>query len=79
MTLGNKIDLHEWNSHMDESEMLCVKLDLVNRIDMDGSNSKHGWTLKNQWNLCQISNLQSRKKLIVWKKLKMNYELVWTW
>jgi hypothetical protein len=46
MTLGNKIESHEWNSHMDESGMLCVKLDLANRIDMDGSNSKHGWTLK---------------------------------
>jgi hypothetical protein len=44
MTLGNKIKSHECNSHMHESGMLCVKLDLVNRINMDGSNSKHGWT-----------------------------------
>jgi hypothetical protein len=48
MTLGNKIESHEWNSHTNESGMLWVKLDLVNRIYMDGSNSKHGWTLKNK-------------------------------
>jgi hypothetical protein len=46
---------------MDESGMLCVKLDLVNRIDMDGSNSKTWMNIKKINEICHISNLQNKK------------------